>query len=85
MLLDNIDTSKFPDSEGAKKGIQNYYNEPDYEYLGFSQFIQSAFVSEGSSITDTGNFRIVNSVLIPMIAKKIQAHPWIWKMFFKVR
>lgn len=80
-----IKTDKFPDDKGAQKGIQNYYNEPEYEYLGFSQFIQSAFIGEGKHITDTGNFRNVNSVLIPKIADKIQKHPWIWKMFFKIK
>ena len=78
-----IDTSKFPDNTYAQSGISNYYNEPEYEYLGFSQFIQGAFL--GSGLTDTGNFRTVNAALIPLIAEKIQKHPHIWKWFFRIK
>lgn len=81
----NIDVTKFPDTETAEQGCVNFYRHDKYEYLGFSQFIQGAFLSKGSWLIDTGNFSDLNGALIPKIAEKIQKHPLIWKWFFKVR
>lgn len=54
------------------------------EYLGFSQFIQSLFISKYGYIIDTGNFETVNYELMHCIAEKIRKHPHLWKIFFQV-
>lgn len=87
-IISNISVDKFPNKDRAKIGLERYYknnNNIELEYLGFSEFIQSAFVNENAWLIDTGSFRNVNDVLISRIAEKIQAHPKIWKKYFVVR
>ena len=94
-----MDVSKFPNSERALEGLERFkdgYNccpttdyEKEYEnlreeYLGFSQFIQSLFISKYGYIIDTGNFETVNYELMHRIAEKIKKHPHLWKIFFQV-
>ena len=54
------------------------------EYLQFSRFIQGAFISPAGWIIDTGNYQTANRALIKDIYDKIQRHPLIWKIFFRV-
>lgn len=54
------------------------------EYLHFSQFVQSCFISKNSYIIDTGNFQNANLEMIYRIKDKIERHPLLWKLLFMI-
>ena len=70
----------------AIKDFYRYYGSDDifHEYLAFSKFIQSAFISKNGYIIGTGNFQSCNGVLMNLIKDKINKHPILWKIFFMV-
>lgn len=53
-------------------------------YIDFSNKIQDLFIEEDSYIIDTGNFENVNDEMLRIINKRIERHPFIWKLFFKI-
>ena len=87
-----IDVSSFGDSQHAINGFMRFErarrskeeHAEFFEYLGFSEFIQGAFIDKDAHIIDTGNFSDVNAELMMRIAEKIKKHPKIWKWFFKI-
>ena len=68
----------------SKFDIAYLNNDIKEEYFQFSRFIQGAFISPTGWIIDTGNCQNVNKALIEDIYYKIQKHPLIWKLFFRV-
>ena len=77
------------DKERCEKAIDDFgkayiKGDMEEEYLRFSQFIQSLFISKKGWIVETGNFETVNMKLIDDIWAKARRHPILWKIFFKV-
>ena len=56
----------------------------EQEYLEFSRFVQSCFISKDGYIIDTGSYRDVNYELMHRIQDSIKRHPKLWKLFFMV-
>lgn len=74
-----------------KHGFDNYKELEnkacDQGYLSgfdFSIFIQRALISKHGYVIDTGNYENVNSVVAQRLAKNIEKHPLLWKLFFMV-
>ena len=77
------------DKERCEKAIEDFgkafvKGNKEEEYLHFSRFIQSLFISKKGWIVETGNFQTVNLKLIDDIWLKVRRHPILWKIFFKV-
>lgn len=77
----------------ALKSFENrfWYNKEESQenywfnqYVEFSRFIQSIFISENGYITDTGNFENVNLELMYRIKEKVEKHPHLFSKFFTV-
>lgn len=66
---------------GNAENVPDYYKE---EYLQFSRFMHSIFISRYGWIVDTGNFQTVNRQLMFDVLDKIHRHPLLWKIFFMV-
>lgn len=59
----------------------------DQGYLSgkdFSIFMQNLLVSENGYVLDTGNYENVNAEVALRLAKKVEKHPILWKLFFMV-
>lgn len=69
----------YRDFEENWKGSHDDYKE----YLYFSEFIQSLFISKCGYIITTGNFQVANYKLMWLIKRKMEKHPIIWKLFWK--
>ena len=78
------------DEKGMKEALDIFekaypkYLPLDKEYLAFSKFIQSCFITEDGYIMDTGSYRDANLILMRLIEKRIKKHPLLWKIFFMV-
>ena len=72
--------------EKAIKNFNKFYDEDDifHEYLSFSQYIQNVFISQKGWVIDTGNFKTANRELIELIERKINKHPILFNLFFRV-
>ena len=64
-----------------EKSQENYWLN---QYVEFSNFIQSIFISEDGYIIDTGNFENANLELMYRIKEKVEKHPYLFSMFFTV-
>lgn len=50
----------------------------------FSVLMHELLVSEDGYVLDTGNYEDVNAEVALRLAKNIEKHPLLWKLFFMV-
>lgn len=74
-----------------KHGFDNYkeiankaYNQGYLSGFDFSIFMQKALISKHGYVMSTGNYENANTVVAVRLAKNIERHPLLWKLFFMV-
>jgi hypothetical protein len=67
-----------------KELLNKAYEQGWLSGLDFSVLIQNFLVSENGYVLDTGNYENVNAEVALRLAKKIERHPLLWKLFFMV-
>ena len=68
----------------GKKILNKAYKQGWLSGFDFSLLIQDMTISENGYVIGTGNWENVNAQVAIRLAKQINKHPIIWKLFFMV-
>lgn len=68
----------------GKKILNKAYQNGWLSGFDFSLLIQDMTISENGYVIGTGNWENVNAEVAIRLAKQINKHPIIWKLFFMV-
>lgn len=68
----------------GKKILNKAYQNGWLSGFDFSLLIQDMTISENGYVIGTGNWENVNAQVAIRLAKQINKHPIIWKLFFMV-
>ena len=68
----------------GKKILNKAYQNGWLSGFDFSLLIHDITISENGYVLDTGNWENVNAQVAIRLAKQINKHPIIWKLFFMV-
>lgn len=68
----------------GKKILNEAYQNGWLSGFDFSLLIQDMTISENGYVIGTGNWENVNAEVAIRLAKQINKHPIIWKLFFMV-
>ena len=71
-------------TDSGKKILNKAYNQGQLSGFDFSLLIHDMTISENGYVLDTGNWENVNAEVAIRLAKQINKHPIIWKLFFMV-
>ena len=64
--------------------LKKAYDQGFLSGFDFSVLMHELLVSEGGYVLDTGNYENVNAEVALRLAKNIERHPLLWKLFFMV-
>ena len=68
----------------VNKLLWKAYDKGYLNGFDFSLLIQDLLISEEGYVIDTGNYANANAQVALMLAKNIERHPILWKLFFMV-
>lgn len=71
-------------TDGAKELLQKAKQQGWLSGFDFSILIQRLLVSEHGYVMDTGNWENANAEVALRLARNIEKHPLLWKLFFMV-
>ena len=68
----------------ASKILEKANKEGALTNLEFANFVHDSLVSNRNYVLDVASQEQVNGFVASKLAEKIQKHPLIWKLFFKI-
>ena len=74
---------KFTFSKNTQEIIEKANKKGYLEDSDVRNFLENIMVPEDSYIMDTGSRYEANALIVLRLAKKIEKHPSIWKLFFE--